>query len=87
MPYLSVIQFIMYLLDTYSCLLLAGPIFYFLVFDISYMLHTCCWTNSPRRGAMITMAIHNENNHRDTLVDQDIQEYNKSRINVFASKT
>jgi hypothetical protein len=27
----------MYLLDTYSCLLLAGPIFYFLVFDISYM--------------------------------------------------
>jgi hypothetical protein len=37
MPYLSVIQFIMYLLDIYNCLL---PIFYLLVFYILYDI--CC---------------------------------------------
>jgi hypothetical protein len=45
MSYLSVIQFIMYFLDIYICLLLVGPIFYLLVFDISYVLHANCWTN------------------------------------------
>jgi hypothetical protein len=40
MPYLSVIRFIMYLMDIYSCLLLVGPIFYLLVFYLTYDI--CC---------------------------------------------
>jgi hypothetical protein len=49
MPYLSAIQFIMYLMDIYSCLLLAGPIFYLLVFDVSYGI--CCIPAVGQMGA------------------------------------
>lgn len=59
---------------------------YFSPKQIPFCFHLQVKSSNSIMACIAPFISHNENNHRDTLVGQDILEYTKSRIKAFASK-